>query len=297
MTDTVTDNKTNAADLPQVVLHQDDVGMCHGANTAFVELSAHGSITSGSVMVPCPWFLEIAEAAAADDSLDLGVHVTLTAEKAHYKWGPLTRPGAASGLVDDNGFFYRDVSSVRRNAHPDAVEAEIRAQIDRALGCGIDVTHIDAHMGAALAPEFCDAYIRAGIDYRLPVLLTADIGGYAPNNHLVGVDQSTYAPFVERATAAGMPLCDRVLETNWQRTDPPRPLYEQMIRSCTEPLTFICLHPNAPGELEFIEPISSYIRTDEYDLFGSDDYRAWLSGQAIRPIGMRELRDQFRNGN
>ena len=248
-------------------------------------------------MVPCPWFLEIAEIAAADDSLDLGVHVTLTSEKEYYKWGPLTRAGATSGLVDENGFFFRDVSSVRRSAHPDAVEAEIRAQVERALACGIDVTHIDAHMGAALAPEFCDAYIRAGLDHGLPVLLTADIAGYAPNNHLVGVDQSTYAPFAERAAAAGIPLVDRVLETNWQRTEPPRPYYEQLIESCRDPLTFICLHPNAPGELEFIEPTSSYIRTDEYDLFGSVDYRAWLGGQAIRPIGMRELRDRLRNAN
>ena len=90
---------------------------------------------------------------------------------------------------------------------------------------------------------------------------------------------------------------DHVLETKWDRTDPPRPYYEQLIESCTDPLTFICLHPNAPGELEFIEPTSSYIRTDEYDLFGSDDYRAWLSGRAIRPIGMRELRDRMRNAN
>ena len=94
-----------------------------------------------------------------------------------------------------------------------------------------------------------------------------------------------------------MPLVDRVLETDWGRTDPPRPYYEQLIESCSDRLTFICLHPNAPGELEFIEPNSSYIRTDEYELFGSDDYRAWLSGQAIRAIGMRELRDRLRNAN
>jgi hypothetical protein len=281
--------------LPKVVLHQDDVGMCHGANTAFVELSRLGTITSGSVMVPCPWFLEIAEIAAGDDSFDLGVHLTLTAEKQYYKWAPLTRPTAAAGLTDANGFFHPDVSSVRRHAHPDAVEAELRAQIDRALATGVDVTHLDAHMGTAVAPEFCDAYIRAGIDYRLPVLLTIDIGAYGPNNHLAGVDQSTYAPFVERAKSAGIAVFDRVLETDWQRTDPPRPVYERLIGSCNEAMTFICLHPNAPGELEFIEPTSSYIRTDEYNLFRTIVYRAWLSGLAVRPIGMREIRDRFRS--
>ena len=74
----------------RIVLHQDDVGMCHGANVAFSELSVLGSITSGSVMVPCPWFREAAEMAVANKSLDLGVHLTLTAEKEFYRWRPLT---------------------------------------------------------------------------------------------------------------------------------------------------------------------------------------------------------------
>ena len=50
----------------RLVLHEDDVGMCHGANTAFLELVRLGVCSSGAVMVPCPWFLEIAEAAASD---------------------------------------------------------------------------------------------------------------------------------------------------------------------------------------------------------------------------------------
>ena len=46
-----------------VTLHVDDVGMCHGANAAFLDLYRAGVVDSGSVMVPCPWFPEIAEAA------------------------------------------------------------------------------------------------------------------------------------------------------------------------------------------------------------------------------------------
>ena len=44
----------------RVVIHEDDVGMTHGANAAFVELSRLGTCSSGSVMVPCPWFPEAA---------------------------------------------------------------------------------------------------------------------------------------------------------------------------------------------------------------------------------------------
>ena len=77
-------------------------------------------------MVPCPWFLELAEAASADPSLDVGVHLTLNAEKQYYKWGPLTAPSRTSGLVDDLGYFHPDVATTRRKARPDAVEAELR---------------------------------------------------------------------------------------------------------------------------------------------------------------------------
>jgi len=156
-----------AASGRRIVLHEDDVGMCHGANSAFLELSRLGVCSSGAVMVPCPWFLEMAESAAADPKLDLGVHLTLNSEKQHYKWRPLTAPSRAAGLTDEFGFFWPDVATTRRKAVPQAVETELRAQIDTAYRAGIDVTHLDAHMGAALSPEFCDIYIRLGLEYRL----------------------------------------------------------------------------------------------------------------------------------
>ena len=78
------------ANARALVLHIDDVGMCHGANVAFLELARSHSVTCGSIMVPCPWFREIASAAAQDPSLDLGVHLTLTSEWSQYRWGPLS---------------------------------------------------------------------------------------------------------------------------------------------------------------------------------------------------------------
>lgn len=279
--------------LPRVVLHQDDVGMCHGANTAFVELSRAGTITSGSVMVPCPWFSEIAEIVAADttQSFDLGVHLTLTAEKQHYRWGPLTRPSISAGLTDDDGYLWRDVSSVRRHAQPEAVGAEMRAQVQRAFDAGLDVTHIDAHMGAALAPEFVDSYVALGIEFGVPVLLTHTIEAYGPRNHLLGVDDETYAASPEAAAASGMPLFDAVLETDWSRPQHSnaQAAHRSLVGGIAHGLTFICLHPNAPGELAFIEPASAYIRTDEYDVLRSAEHAAWLADQPLELTGMRHL--------
>lgn len=136
-----------------VVIHEDDFGMTHGANTAFVELSALGTCSSGSVMVPCPWFPELAEIAAANPALDLSMHLTLTGEKKPYRWRPLTNPPRSAGLTDSVGFFWPDVPNVRCHALPEAVEAELRAQIDIAIAAGLDVTHLDAHMGTVMCPR------------------------------------------------------------------------------------------------------------------------------------------------
>lgn len=281
----------------QIVLHQDDVGMCHGANVAFSELSALGSITSGSVMVPCPWFREAAEMAAANKSLDLGVHLTLTAEKEFYRWRPLTSAGKSSGLVDDDGYMWRDVSSVRRNANVDAVALELRAQINFALASGFDVTHLDAHMGATLAPEFCAIYIALGVEYRLPVLLTKKLSQYGPNNHITGVSDERFECFINFAEQARQPIFDRVLETDFGRpsTQSLAPdAYQKMFTKSKTGLTFAALHPNAPGEVEVIEPNQFHVRTQEYEMFSSKDYLTWLTKNEITPIGMRELRDAMR---
>lgn len=280
-----------------VVLHEDDVGMCHGANAAFLELTRLGVCSSGAVMVPCPWFLEIAEAAAADRSLDLGVHLTLTAEKRHYKWGPLTKASPASGLTDEFGYFWPDVATLRARASSAAVEAELRAQIDLALSAGIDVTHLDAHMGAAMAPEFCEIYSRLGVEYRLPILLTSTFAAYSPNDNLAGVTEATFRPGVELARARGFRLFDAAIQTTWGRAEsaPVEAPYKALVDGIAPGrLTFFCLHFNAPGELDAIEPEAQHIRIQEYELFRSRGFGEWLAAQDLDIIGMRPLRDELR---
>ena len=281
-----------------IVLHQDDVGMCHGANTAFKELSKLGSITSGSVMVPCPWFAEAASMAAADSSLDLGVHLTLTAEKQFYRWRPLSNATKSSGLVDDEGYMWRDVTSVRKNANVEAVNLELRAQLDFALASGFDVTHLDAHMGATFAPEFCSIYIALGVEYRLPILITKKLSLYGPNNHIVGVTDEQFDEFVKSAQANNLPIFDRVLETNFSRpakTELADDAYQQMFTRDTTGLTFAALHPNAPGEVEVIEPDQFHVRTREYEIFKSANYLKWIGEKKVKAIGMREIRDRMRS--
>jgi len=279
-----------------VVVHADDLGMCHGANVAYADLVRLDVCSAGSVMVPCPWFLEVAEMAVVDRRLDLGVHLTLTSEKKFYKWRPISRPPASAGLTDSNGMLFAEVATLRASAEPEAVEVELRAQIEAALAAGIDVTHLDDHAGAVLAPEFCDIYIRLGRDYALPIVMTPTLATYGGIHNLQGVADSDYRKHADRARALGFRIFDRVLETPWQRSGPVDAVYRRMIDTVAPGYSFMALHFNAPGELEFIEPDSSHIRIEEYDLFRGAAFREWLGRQGLTVIGMRQLRDELRTG-
>jgi predicted glycoside hydrolase/deacetylase ChbG (UPF0249 family) len=274
-----------------VVIHEDDVAMTHGANTAFVELSALGNCTSGAVMVPCPWFPELVELARDNAKLDIGVHLTLNSEKQPYRWRPVTRPSPAAGLTDPDGYFWSNIADLRQHADPEAVEAEFRAQIDIALAAGIDVTHLDGHMGAAKMPEFVDCYFRVGRDYNLPILLVE--AGWRTNklNFEGDIPSEPYEAVVEQARAKGFPIFDKAVESPWVRETNAETTYRQIFSEIPEGLTYLNLHFNAPGDFEVIEPELAHIRTDEYALFKKNTIHQWAEEFGINFIGMREIRD------
>ena len=194
------------------------------------------------------------------------------------------RPRAPPASSTISAIFHPDVATTRQRAHPDAVEAELRAQIETAYAAGIDVTHLDAHMGCALSPEFCDIYIRLGLEYRLPILLTSTIAAYTPNDNLVGVTEAAHRKGVDKARACRLRDLRRRAADHLgpAALEAGRAGLRAIIESVKDGLTFFCLHFNAPGELELIEPRSAYIRTEEYDLFRSEGFRVLAAGAGSR---------------
>jgi hypothetical protein len=164
------------ADAKLLIIHADDLGVAHSQNRATFEQLKAGPVNSASIMVPCPWFAEVVTYAQNNQNLDLGLHLTLTSEWKHYKWASITAKDSVPSLLDDNGYFYPEVPEFMAHAITGEVEAEMRNQIKKAYRSGIDVTHLDAHMGAAVSTaEFTGAYMKLGKEFRLPVLLDARV--------------------------------------------------------------------------------------------------------------------------
>jgi hypothetical protein len=285
-----------AEDARLVIAHQDDVGMCHGANVAFARLAGRGFITCGSVMVPCPWFRELVSIAAENPALDIGVHLTLTSEWEHYRWRPISTSSKASGLIDDDGFMWRRIPMLREHLVVEAAEAEMRAQIDTALAAGIGITHLDTHMGAALTPELIDVYIRLGRDYGLPILFPRGASGYIGVLNMGPVDPAIYDQRAADIEASGNPVVDHVALTPGVPSGESDKAYRDLVAAAPPGLNFMAFHCCAPGDIEAIVPPRAHWRTDEFRIFQDKKFLDWAAGTGIRPIGFREILEFMKAG-
>lgn len=164
-----------ARDAKLVIVHADDLGMTHSVNAASIKGLESGLVNSASIMVPCPWFPEMADYARTHADADLGLHLTLTSERVFYRWGPVASRDKIPSLVDANGYFH--LNWVETN-HIDAreVEAELRAQIERALAMGVRPTHLDSHQYRLFenGKEVFQSALRVAHDYKLPIFMVRD---------------------------------------------------------------------------------------------------------------------------
>ena len=155
-----------------LILHADDLGVAHAVNAASIAALESGVINSASIMVPCPWFPQIATYAQENPTADLGLHLTLTAEWEQYKWDGVLGAGEIGSLLTESLHFPASVAEVVAAAKVKELEKEIAAQVERALAFGIRPTHLDSHMGTLFqTPAFFKAYQRVGKQYKIPVFI------------------------------------------------------------------------------------------------------------------------------
>ena len=159
-----------------LIIHADDAGLSHSENRATIQSLEKGIVNSYSIMVPCPWFYEMAVFAKSNPQFDNGIHLTLTCEWENYKFGPVLPISQVPSLVDDKGYFYKKREQLRNNASLEDIQKELQAQIEKAIKFGLKPTHIDSHMySVGASPEFFEIYRDLGKKYNIPILISRQL--------------------------------------------------------------------------------------------------------------------------
>jgi predicted glycoside hydrolase/deacetylase ChbG (UPF0249 family) len=264
-----------------LVIHADDLGMAHSVNRATFEALEKGWITSSSILVPCPWFADVARFARSHPDADLGIHLAVNSEWTGYRWGPVSPVDAVSSLLDREGYLPLEETAVVGSARPDQVERELRAQVDRARAAGIRLSHLDSHMATLFrSPELLKVYLKMGPAYNLPLLLERS-----------GADRSPWA-----VTTEADALVDRVVSLDAPGAAPSEwpAAYEKL------------LAPLPPGVYELIVHLAydddemrgatwdhpnwgAAWRQADFDLVRSPRFQEFLKTQGFTLIGWKEL--------
>jgi predicted glycoside hydrolase/deacetylase ChbG (UPF0249 family) len=277
-----------------VITHADDVGMCQASVQAYEDLFSFGTLTSGAVMVPCPWFPAAVDIQRRIPNADLGVHLVLTSEWQFYRWRPLTARLTESTLVDAEGYFPRTDLEVHESGDPDEAMIELEAQIQRALAFGLDLTHADMHMAAISHPKFIPGYIRLITKYQLPPLIPH---GDAEAYQSFGVDESTYELIAAMTTyleGQGIPMVDFAMGLPLEDARDQLTVAKKMVSDLKPGLTHFLLHPSIDTpELRAITP-DWESRVANYKTFLSDEFKQHLEREGIKLIGYRAVRDAMR---
>lgn len=270
-----------------LIIHADDVGMCHSVNVATIQAMEKGVVTCASIMVPCPWMPEIAAYCREHPDADFGLHLTLTSEWKYYRWRPVTPITEVPGLLDKEGFLHHEVEGVVASAKPAEVETEIRAQIERARAFGIRPTHVDSHMGTLFTRPFYSVYTKVAKEANIMPMLMVPTPERIAQGKLLGIDPvGTY----ETLSKQGYVFLDLLHETAQGSTlEARRQHYYDFFRSLKPGVTEIIVHLGLNDE-EVKHIMNAWeARWNEYQIFTDPKTRELLDSLGIKLIGYKQL--------
>jgi hypothetical protein len=274
------------------VIHVDDVGMCHSTLRAYDDLAALGVVSSASTMVPCSWFPAVARRCRQDPAADMGIHLTLNSEWDDYRWHPLTE---AVSLRDDLGYFKRYPEMTFERIDAPAVHAELKAQMDRALGSGIDVTHIDTHILALRHPDLVSTYLDLSRQYRVPCSVVRRPDTEMERNARSPSDVEAYYRMIDEAEAEGIPLFDTWIDLPLRRDLVTRiDAASRALDALPRGVSAVVMHPavDSPELRAAAEDWEG--RVADLNLLRSPAWPRALERAGIKTVGMRAIRDVLR---
>ena len=264
------------------MIHADDAGLAWSENKATQKGMLEGSISSMSLMVPCPWFYEMSQFCLKHPELDYGIHLTLTGEWKTYPFNPCVPSKQIPSLVNNQGYFYSKRNQIKDLAKAEEVYIELRMQIETALKLGLKPSHLDSHMYTlGLRQDLIDVYLRLGEEFKLPILLSKKLiklTGEDPGNFLL-----PEAKCFESIFMASYEIFERQGLTLF---------YNDLLDQLPEGLSMLLIHPALTSEemdqITIDHPnFGSLWRSQDADYFSSQACRDKLKKNNIELVNWR----------
>jgi len=274
-----------------VIIHADDAGMSHSVNMATIQGMEQGIVSSASIMVPCPWFKEIAAYAKLHPEKDFGLHLTLNCEWKEYRWGPVASRESVPSLIDAEGYLWSSVPDIVANAKTAEVETELRAQIKRALQFGVPVTHLDTHMGAvASRPDLIEVYVKLGVEFNVPVFFvrTLDAGTVATNPEV----RARAVELVKLLDKHHLPVLDFMTQYyTGENFDTKKKMYLKAIEETKPGIRYLIIHCGINNEELQAITTSSQIRDNDRRVFTDPEMIAAVKKSGVEIITWKQARE------
>ncbi len=280
-----------------VIIHIDDMGFSHSSNIGSFKCLDFGVATCGSVIIPSAWFLETASICRSNPHYDVGVHLTLTCEYETYRWRALSSVDPKTGLLDHEMCLWRTTEEALANVTPEAAEKEMRAQIQTALDQGIDVTHIDTHMGTVIYPKFIQSYIQLAQEFDIPAFIPK-----LTREEMIAMGFGEYADlflsFLPVLEESGLPLLDQIIIDTGGEQKNKTDYYCKRFAEIKSGLTHLLFHPaQMSSELEAITKDSAVWRNQDFEAFTNPIIKKCVDKFQLKLIGYRQLRDLMRKNH
>lgn len=283
-----------------VVINADDLGATRSANLAIARMFRSHAITSASIMVPADAAREAARLCATENTMHVGIHITLTSDK-NRPYKPISNPRTVPSLTDEFGYFYHEVSDFEMNADPEEVRIEVDAQIRTAISLGIDPTHLDSHAGSVLGlhrdRDFLEVIFGLCQQYALPFGLPTRIlehPGFSSEQNI------RFRQRIQLANRLGVQMIDDIAGLPYDYVSDEgyegakKELIKQLHR-LKPGITQTTTHPALASDGLHDRPAYSDQREWEFRLYNDPDVREAIKNANVKLISWKDIRDRQRN--
>lgn len=279
-----------------IIIHSDDAGMHRDANLGTIMAVEEGICNSASVMMPCGWVTQWRDWLNENPDFCNGLHITLTSEWGRYRWMPLSSIEEAPGLYDADGYMHRGVMAVAANATVDEVRGEIMKQLNMARRMGMDITHLDTHMGTLFTrPDFTQVYVEVGIQEQIPVMI---MGGHMTQimeeNPWYRARVNEARALAEHAWDNGLPVLDDLHSdiTGLGPYEQKKAILIERLRNLKPGVTQFIVHCTKPSEVFRDISGSGPNRWSDVEVLMSEDVKRVIEEEGIVLTTWRELMER-----